>query len=204
MKEKGIFISYRRDTGSTMARMVYDRMRLEKGYQCFLDVEKLNAGDFKKNIANEIAKCDIFILILSSRALERCSNPNDNVRQEILAALSKKLNIIPVTSEDFDWPETMPEGLERIKNYNAIPYVQVYSDQFFDRLYSFIENIRNEGKEKEAKTVKQEVKPSANETSVNAPKEKSVKEKKPGSAKRKAILIASLICTWRVCHMACA
>ncbi len=29
---QGIFISYRRDTGSTMARMIYDRLRLKKKY----------------------------------------------------------------------------------------------------------------------------------------------------------------------------
>ena len=147
---QGIFISYRRDTGSTMARMIYDRLRLEKRYQCFLDVEKLNAGNFKENIATEMSKCRIFLLILSRNALDRCSNPNDNVRQEILAAIERNLHIIPVTAEDFIWPETMPEGLSRVKEFNAIPYVQVYSEQFFERLYSFIENVFAEDRSKKA------------------------------------------------------
>ena len=64
---RGIFISYRRDTGSTMARMIYDRLRLEKQYDCFLDVEKLNAGNFREHISSEMEKCDIFLLILSDR-----------------------------------------------------------------------------------------------------------------------------------------
>ena len=146
---RGIFISYRRDTGSTMARMIYDRLRLEKQYDCFLDVEKLNAGNFREHISSEMEKCDIFLLILSRDALNRCSNPNDNVRAEILEALEKKLAIIPVTAEDFAWPGKMPEGIESVQNYNAIPYVQVYSEQFFERLYSFIETIRAENAEKE-------------------------------------------------------
>ena len=146
---RGIFISYRRDTGSTMARMIYDRLRLEKQYDCFLDVEKLNAGNFREHISSEMEKCDIFLLILSRDALNRCSNPNDNVRAEILEALEKKLAIIPVTAEDFAWPGKMPEGLESIQNFNAIPYVQVYSEQFFERLYSFIETVRAENAEKE-------------------------------------------------------
>ena len=140
----GIFISYRRDTGSMMARMLYDRLRLEKQYQCFLDVGKLNAGNFRENIITEMDKCDVFLLVLSRNALDRCSNPEDNVRQEIVAALERKLAFIPVTAEDFIWPEKMPEGLEDIKNYNAIPYVQVYSEQFFERLYSFIDKVRGE------------------------------------------------------------
>ena len=142
--KQGIFISYRRDTGSAMARMIYDRLRLEKQYQCFLDVEKLNAGNFRENITLEMDKCDIFLLVLSRNALNRCNNPNDNVRREILAAMDRNLAIIPVTAEDFAWPEQMPEGIESIQDYNAIPYVQVYSDQFFERLYSFIETVRAE------------------------------------------------------------
>ncbi len=36
MKQKqGIFISYRRSTGSIMARLIFDRLRMEKGYKCF-------------------------------------------------------------------------------------------------------------------------------------------------------------------------
>lgn len=147
--DRGVFISYRRDTGSTMARMLYDRMRLEKGYDCFLDVEKLSAGNFRENIAAEMDKCDIFLLVLSKNALKRCVSPDDTVRREIEYALERGLAVIPVTAEDFVWPERMPEGLESIGELNAIPYVQVYSEQFFERLYSFIETIRGEGRAKE-------------------------------------------------------
>lgn len=77
-------------------------------------------------------KCDIFLLILSRNALNRCSNSGDNVRQEILEALDRNLAMIPVTAEDFVWPDKMPEGIEVIQDYNAIPYVQVYSDQFLN------------------------------------------------------------------------
>ena len=144
--KQGIFISYRRDTGSTMARMIYDRLRLEKKYQCFLDVETLNAGNFREHIALEMDKCGIFLLILSKNALNRCVNPNDNVRQEIELALERALPIIPVMAEDFSWPEPMPPGLEGIMDLNGVPYIQVYSEQFFERLYSFIETIRAEEK----------------------------------------------------------
>ena len=142
--QKRIFISYRRDTGSPMARMIHDRLKFERGLDCFLDVEKLSAGNFHENIEREISNSDIFILVLSKNALDRCSNKLDNVRQEIETAMRFDLAFIPVTSEDFIWPDVMPEGLEDIKSYNAIPYVQVYSDNFFDRLYGFIRSIRME------------------------------------------------------------
>ena len=114
------------------------------GYDCFLDVEKLNAGNFRENIVSEMKKCDIFLLVLSKNALNRCVNPHDNVRQEIEEALANGLAIIPVMTEDFAWPETMPQGLESIADLNSVPYIQVYSEQFFERLYSFIETVRAE------------------------------------------------------------
>ena len=144
--EQGIFISYRRSTGSMMARMIYDRIRLEKGYRVFLDVEKLNAGDFRKNLELEMSKCDIFILVLSENALERTASPDDNVRAEILAAKRMGLRFIPVTTEAFVWPQQIQEDLAEIRYYNAIPYIQVYSEQFFERLYDFIDNIRGNSK----------------------------------------------------------
>lgn len=143
-KKQGIFISYRRDTGSMMARMTYDRLRLEKGYKCFLDVEKLFAGNFRERIKQDMSVCDIFILVLSKDALARCDSPNDNVRQEIETAKGMGLTFIPVMSDDFTWPEKMPEGLEYIRDINAIPYMQVYSEPFFERLYTFIETTRAE------------------------------------------------------------
>lgn len=144
MKQKrGIFISYRRDTGSSMARNIYDRLRLEKKYHCFLDIKELDAGNFKKQIREKMDDCDIFLLVLSKNALDRCSNPNDNVLQEILAAKEKKLSIIPVTSVDFVWPDHLPEKIKDIHDYNAIPDNQVLVDGFYERLYEFIEKDRD-------------------------------------------------------------
>ncbi len=171
--KQGIFISYRRSTGSTMARMIYDRIRLEKNYPCFLDVEKLNVGNFRENIFAEMDKCRICLLILSKDALKRCESPDDNVRQEIESAMEKDLCIIPITSEDFVWPETMPEGLEGIKDLNAIPYVQVYSEQFFERLYSFINNVFAEDRAREIAIRNAEI--SAKTTEIS---EKAVKKLK--------------------------
>ena len=136
-----IFISYRRSTGSLMATLVHHE--LVHKYPVFLDVEQLSAGNFQVGIYEEMKSCDTFILILSKDALDRCENPDDNVRLEILAAKRYGLAIIPVMTEDFVWPEKMPAGLEDLKFYNAIPYVQVYGDSFFERLYSFIEGTNS-------------------------------------------------------------
>ena len=72
--KQGVFISYRRDTGDVMATLIYNRLCLIKGYQCFLDVKGLDVGDFRKQILEKMDDCDIFLLVLSKDALDRCSN----------------------------------------------------------------------------------------------------------------------------------
>ena len=140
--DKSVFISYRRDTGSMLARLVYDRITIQKRWNAFLDVEELKAGDFRRMIQDKMRSCDIFILVLSKNSLDRCSDPQDNVRLEIETAREENLAIIPVMTEDFEWPQKMPEGLEFVKDCNAVPYIQVYSQSFFERLYDFIKDVR--------------------------------------------------------------
>ena len=136
MKQKqGIFISYRRSTGSIMARLIFDRLRMEKGYKCFLDVAGLDVGDFRQQIREKMDDCDIFLMVLSKDSLERCSDPDDNVLQEILAAKEKKLAIIPVTTDDFVRPDHLSKEIEDIPYHNAVEYYQSYSDDFFKHLY---------------------------------------------------------------------
>ncbi len=179
-----------------MARMIYDRLRLEKHYRCFLDVETLNAGDFRKNIAAELKKCDIFLLILTSDALDRCDSPNDPVREEITAALDAGLAIIPVTAEDFTWPEVMPEGLEHVQDFNAIPYVQVYSDKFFELLYSFIDHVRDQDNSKTEieNSHQSSVSKPASETKKQMPEKTVGNNKNPKIIAIAAIAVVLIIC----------
>ena len=141
--KRGIYISYRPDTGDLIARMLYDRLREEKGYKCFVNIMFLGTQDIRQKIKLDMSECDIFILVLSQNALDRCGHMNDKVRQEIEAAKEMDLTFIPVRTSDFTWPEIMPEGLEYIKDINAIPFDPVHFEAFFKRLCKFIENTRS-------------------------------------------------------------
>lgn len=44
--KQGIFISYRRETGDVMARLIYENLCKQRGYKCFLDVENDGATRF--------------------------------------------------------------------------------------------------------------------------------------------------------------
>lgn len=199
--DKNIFISYRRDTGSMLARLVYDRITIQKRWHVFLDVEELAAGDFRKAIQEKMRSCDIFILILSKNSLDRCSDPQDNVRLEIETAKEQNLAFIPVTSEDFEWPQKMPEGLEYVKDCNAVPYIQVYSQSFFERLYEFIKDIRKKNntaaRHEAAAAMKEKVKEAAEtrqafkKKAESARREKDLNSVENSGEKKKSMLLLS-------------
>ena len=122
MKSKfDIFISYRREGGLELADSIYQRL-INAGYSAFLDLEQLNSGKFNTKLIEVIEQCQDFILVLPPKALDRCNEEDDWVRQEIECALKNKKNIIPIMLRGFEWPspESLPETLRDLPNYNGI------------------------------------------------------------------------------------
>lgn len=122
-----VFISYRR-TASETATLITEKLR-SFGYRVFLDVETLNSGKFNEQLLNEIAQCKDFLVVLPENALDRCAEAEDWVRQEICCAMRHNKNIIPIMLRNFSWPDIMPEGMEELKNYQA---VTATSPEYFD------------------------------------------------------------------------
>ena len=114
-----IFISYRRDGGEALAQLLYDRLT-KLGYCVFLDVESLRSGRFNQAIYNRIAECTDFLLVLPEHALERCTDSEDWLRLEIEYALSHNKNIIPMMMRNFVFPDTLPDSLAELPNYQGI------------------------------------------------------------------------------------
>ena len=170
-KKQGIFISYRKNTGYMMAYMIYDRLSLEKGYECFFNTEPSGAQNIRQTLKQYMSACDIFILVLSRNALDRCSYPYDKLRQEIEVAKEMDLTFIPVMTDDFAWPEKMPEGLEYIQDLNAIVFNQEYFEAFFNRLYTFIETAQVKST---AGNDNQKTKPGSNGSVIYATKTKTI------------------------------
>ena len=138
------FISYRRDNGFLMAQIIHDKLA-EKGITTFLDLEELRAGKFNEKIYEAIEDCDNFILVLPEGALDRCVDPEDWVRKEILAAIKKKKKIIPIMCDGFDWPrddyERLPEEITSLECYNAVKSSQDYLGAMIDRIISFMDGV---------------------------------------------------------------
>lgn len=117
-----IFISYRRDPGGPYAMVLYDRLK-ERGYDVFIDHESLTLGRFDRQLLDEIANCDYFVLILTENALHNINNNTEDwMRQEIEYALDCDKKIIPILDRKFFYPDMndLPPALRFLPNYQSI------------------------------------------------------------------------------------
>lgn len=139
------FISYRRDNGFYIARLVRDQLE-KREISAFLDLEELRSGEFNRKLYEAIGNSKNFILILSPGALDRCVNEDDWVRKEILAAVELKRNIVPVLGENFEWPRSLyskfPEEICALEHFSGVNTSKDYLNAMIDRLISFMRDIK--------------------------------------------------------------
>lgn len=134
-----IFISYRRTAYDT-ANLIAVKLR-HTGYKVFFDVDTLTSGKFNEQLLEVIKGCKDFILVLPENALERCDDPEDWVRQEVMCALEHHKNILPVMLDGFSWPHVLPGGMEDLPNYQAITAVgHEYFDMAIQRMQGYLES----------------------------------------------------------------
>ena len=126
MKTKyDIFISYRRTGGFESANLIAEKLR-RMGYSVFFDVESLRSGKFNEQLYHVIEQCKDFVIVLPENGLDRCSNddgkPNEEdwIRKEVIHAIERQKNIVPVMLSGFEWPAKMPDGMVSLKDYQAI------------------------------------------------------------------------------------
>lgn len=102
MSQKTVFISYRRDAaGKSFARSIKQALT-HQGYDVFLDVDNLDAGQWAQQILSQVPQRAHFLLLLTPGALDRCGDADDWVRREFLLALEHRRNIVPVCEESAD------------------------------------------------------------------------------------------------------
>ena len=125
-----IFISYRREGGEFLGKMIYDRLS-QKGYRVFYDVETLTSGHFNTQLYHVIEECQDFLLLLTPGSMDRCCRDSDDwVRSEIRHALKCGKNIIPIMARGFSWPPVLPEELRSLPIYEAV----TANNEYFDAL----------------------------------------------------------------------
>ena len=104
-----VFVSYRRSDGKSFARTLNLAFKNE-GFRCFLDYDKLEGGDFSKQLQDAVVDAPVFVMVMTPDYFARCvkkvetadgktvfePDEDDWVRREIDLALSNGKIIIPI------------------------------------------------------------------------------------------------------------
>jgi len=139
-EKKTTFISYRRETGSIMARIVQSELK-KRGHLSFLDVDDLGPKQFGERLLREIESVPNFVVVLSPGSMDRCQQPDDWLRREISHAITTHRNIIPLMVDEFQYPpkEKIPDDLEELLHHNGVNYSHEYFAATFDKLSDFLQ-----------------------------------------------------------------
>ncbi|MBQ7348755.1 MAG: toll/interleukin-1 receptor domain-containing protein, partial [Clostridia bacterium] len=135
-----LFISYRRDGGYELARLLYTSFK-EAGLNPFFDVEELRSGPFDEKLYTYIEESQNFVLVCSPGCLERCANEGDWVKLEIEKAITLKKNIVPVMMKNFDFPDNLPKEIESLKMFNGASINQEYFNASIEKIISLLVNV---------------------------------------------------------------
>lgn len=136
--EKTVFISYRRDVSSFIARAIFMDLRAN-GYDVFMDVESIDSGTFDTVILNQIAARAHFLVILTPGSVERCVEADDWLRREIETAMDLRRNVVPLLVNNFSFKgneQYLKGKLAQLTRYNALNVPHDFFDEAMSRLRS--------------------------------------------------------------------
>jgi len=139
-EKKTTFISYRRETGSIMARIVQSELK-KRGHLSFLDVDDLGPKQFGERLLREIESVPNFVVVLSPGSMDRCETHDDWLLREISHAITTHRNIVPLMVDEFQYPpkEKIPDDLEELLHHNGVNYSHEYFAATFDKLSDFLQ-----------------------------------------------------------------
>jgi hypothetical protein len=127
-----IFISHRRDAHTGHALLLFHRLEAHFGEnQIFIDIEKMKLGqDFVRTLDEALNSCDVLIALIDQNwhticdehGQRRLDDPQDYVRREIAAALTRGIGVIPVLlpGAHMPRPEELPDELSPLSHRNAL------------------------------------------------------------------------------------
>jgi tetratricopeptide (TPR) repeat protein len=129
--DKTVFISYRRNVASFIARAIFQDLRAND-YDVFMDVESIDSGTFDTIILNQIAARAHFLVILTPGTLERCNEAGDWLRREVEYAIASGRNIVPIFVNDFRFKDAglhLTGKLSELSRFNALSLPHDYFDE---------------------------------------------------------------------------
>lgn len=149
-----LFINYRREDTAPYAGRLYDRLIAHFGEdQVFIDIDQIEPGeDFVEAINSRVGACDIAIVaigpnwltVVDASGKRRLDDSEDFVRMEIVAALKRKIRLIPVLVGGARMPrkQDLPGALAPLSRRNAIELSETRFHSDVSRLIQAIEKPR--------------------------------------------------------------
>lgn len=153
----GVFISYRREDAAASAGRLFDHLAARLGHdQVFMDVDGLEPGmDFHDVLNERVSACDALIAVIGRNwsdvrdadGRRRLEEPDDFVRIEVAAGLSRNVRVIPVLVDGARMPtaEELPEDLKLLARRNAAEISHMRFSDDVERLADVLERIVSPG-----------------------------------------------------------
>ena len=158
----GVFISYRRDDSGGFAGRIYDRLASRLGREnVFFDVDTIPPGrDFVDVLSERVGKCDALLAVIGkhwvssadSENHRRLDDPQDFVRIEIEAALSRNVPVIPVLVDGAAMPHAndLPDSLTKLIRRQAVEVSHARFESDAERLTQTLSQLEDEIRQREA------------------------------------------------------
>jgi hypothetical protein len=149
----GVFISYRRQDAPDLAGRLYDRLEERFGEdRVFMDVDSIEPGlDFSAVISRAVSSCAVLLVVIGdkwltatdARGRRRLDNPDDYVRLELEAGLTRDVRVIPVLVEGVAMPGSreLPDSLSQLAGRNALEISHALFRRDAERLIAAVERI---------------------------------------------------------------
>jgi tetratricopeptide (TPR) repeat protein len=146
-----VFISYRREETAYAAGWLFDRLvdRFGRG-QIFKDIDSIQLGDdFVEVITSAVGSCDVLLALIGEQWLTitdeqgtaRLDNPDDFVRLEIEAALTRNVRVIPILVAGARMPRSdqLPPSLAKLARRQALELSPSHFESDTSRLHKVLD-----------------------------------------------------------------
>jgi hypothetical protein len=159
-----IFISYRRHETAYPAGWLFDRLSDRFGpEQIFKDVDSIEPGDdFVEKITAAVGSCDVLLALIGDEWLSttdatgrrRLDDPNDFVRIELEAALTRNVRVIPILVDGAAMPRAgqLPPSLAPLERRQAVELSPTHFSTDLDGLLRVLERTLAEPPEPDRET----------------------------------------------------
>jgi hypothetical protein len=150
MRVGKVFISYRRDDSGAHSGRLYDRLKAKFPDRVFRDVKDIGPGvQWDEAIARVLSQTAACLVVIGKNWLvtadaagrPRLDDSRDVVRQEIAAALKRKMRVFPVLVDGAKMPAEadLPIDLRPLCRWNATELSEHYWDEGIEKLIKAIE-----------------------------------------------------------------